>query len=819
VYLNNGNGAFSAHPSAPTFGTGGSKAIALGDIDGDGDLDAIVTKYSGEAQAVYLNNGGGVFSAHPSAPTFGGSASQAVALGDVDGDGDLDALVANDGAAQDVYLNNGDGEFSPHPISPTFGAGNSHGLALGDIDSDGDLDALVANGNNQSQDVYLNDGNGTFNAHPISPTFGVNSKDVDLGDVDGDGDLDAIIANDCGAQSIYLNDGDGMFSPHPISSTFGADTSLDVALGDVDGDGDLDAIVAQGDAETVWLNRDNYADLSIAKTVQTSAMPGDPITYTLVFSNNGPGTASDVVISDSVPVSVVVSGQWSVGGDITHTPGLTFEWTVSRLDAGQSGVITVTGVVSSPLAAGTVFSNTASITSSVTDEDMSNNSATALVTVSNAAPLTVDDGGAGYGTDEDSVFSTANVLANDDDLNGDVLFIASFDASGALGLVSDNGDGTFGYDPNGQFEYLAAGQQAFDSFSYVASDGSLTDTASVSITIAGVNDAPGISDILNQHTDVGTRLGPLAFSVGDVDSALETLSLDIASSDSDLVDPASVSFGGSGAERTLTLTPTAGMTGTACITVSVSDGALAAWDSFVVAVGVNAPPNAQDDDASTLQDTPVAIAVLDNDSDPNGDALSVSAVGQPGNGQASSDGVTVIYTPTQGFVGADVFSYTVSDGELSDTATVNVQVQAPAPQAPVSDLVISQGYIREAGLVTYTVVARNLGPDAADGTVITSDLSPNVSGVTWACVAAGGASCTVSGAGNTINDTLTSFPISSVVTYTISGMLNPADNAVNTASIAPPVGVTDSDEGNNSSTLSTTNFQVFLPLLIRSAKP
>jgi hypothetical protein len=92
-------------PPSPTFGAGESKSVALGDVDGDGDLDALVANDNDAAQEVYLNDGGGAFSAHPISPTFGAGNSSAIALGDVDGDGDLDALVANVSAAQTVWLN------------------------------------------------------------------------------------------------------------------------------------------------------------------------------------------------------------------------------------------------------------------------------------------------------------------------------------------------------------------------------------------------------------------------------------------------------------------------------------------------------------------------------------------------------------------------------------------------------------------------------------------------------------------------------------------------------------------------------------------
>ena len=260
VYLNDGNGHVSAHPISPTFGPDLANAVALGDVDGDGDLDAVLAFHS-EPQRVYLNDGTGRFCAHPISPTFAAGFSTDITLGDMDGDGDLDAVVANTGnEPQDVYLNDGSGGFSAHPVSPTFGAGSSFGVALGDLNGDGSLDAVVANYNNEPRQVYVNDGTGRLAPHPTAPTLaGYNySYDVALGDVDGDGDLDAVAANAYAnlPQEVYLNDGSGQFTAHPISPTFGAGDSRAIALGDLDGDGDLDAAVANynGETQAVFLN-------------------------------------------------------------------------------------------------------------------------------------------------------------------------------------------------------------------------------------------------------------------------------------------------------------------------------------------------------------------------------------------------------------------------------------------------------------------------------------------------------------------------------------------------------------------------------------
>ncbi|MCH2129868.1 MAG: Ig-like domain-containing protein [Pirellulaceae bacterium] len=113
------------------------------------------------------------------------------------------------------------------------------------------------------------------------------------------------------------------------------------------------------------------------------------------------------------------------------------------------------------------------------------------------APVVADpDGGAGFTTDEDTPFRTGNVLDNDTDREEETLFVSSFDASSTIGIVTSNGDGTFDYDPNGQFEYLQPGESTTDMFSYTATDGDPDhmNSAMVTITILGVNDSPVAMD-------------------------------------------------------------------------------------------------------------------------------------------------------------------------------------------------------------------------------------------------------------------------------------------------------------------------------------
>ncbi len=129
--------------------------------------------------------------------------------------------------------------------------------------------------------------------------------------------------------------------------------------------------------------------------------------------------------------------------------------------------------------------------------------------------------------------------------------------------------------------------------------------------------------------------------------------------------------------NTITYTPVRGFTGVDVFTYTISDpGNLNSTARVTVSVGaVNHAPRAVNDNAMTAQDTPVTVAVLNNDSDSDGDTLTVIAVGPPASGGTRTDGNTVTYTPLRGFSGTDSFTYTISDPKgLTAVAMVNVTV-------------------------------------------------------------------------------------------------------------------------------------------------
>ncbi len=128
------------------------------------------------------------------------------------------------------------------------------------------------------------------------------------------------------------------------------------------------------------------------------------------------------------------------------------------------------------------------------------------------------------------------------------------------------------------------GQTGATTISVVVSDGTNTATDTFLLNVTTANTPPTISDITNQSVNQDTTLGPVPFTVGDLETAPASLIVTASSSNSGLVPNASIALGGSGTARTLTLSPVAGQSGSALITVSVNDGQAIASDTFTLTV-------------------------------------------------------------------------------------------------------------------------------------------------------------------------------------------------------------------------------------------
>jgi hypothetical protein len=254
-------------------------AIALGDLDHDGDLDAYLANGKNEGgvkDTVWFNDGRGNFTR--SLTQSFEMEKPFVALGDLDGDGDLDAMLG--GGAGVPAFNDGQGNFTyPRPFIYVDDSGAWFFYpALGDLDGDGDLDVALGGCCGGKIDptptgetgvlysfnmVWFNDGRGKFtDSGQRLGVFGTGG--VALGDLDSDGDLDIFDANSgsivegtqetAGDQPdvVWLNDGHGSFTDS--GQRLGREQGYAVALGDLDLDGDLDAFVGNRQADTIWIN-------------------------------------------------------------------------------------------------------------------------------------------------------------------------------------------------------------------------------------------------------------------------------------------------------------------------------------------------------------------------------------------------------------------------------------------------------------------------------------------------------------------------------------------------------------------------------------
>jgi len=267
VWLRNDGGFTFTDRSADLGGgfSGWLRQVAIGDVDGDGSLDVYAPSAWGDADALFINDGAGHFT-DEAASRLGGFHAHAGAarFADVDGDGDLDLIVAEWGQPDptaggwsiDLFLNDGTGHFtladSQLPTVPAGSPGTPVDVDDADVDGDIDLDLLI-DLHDHSPKLWLNDGSGHFTDATTqldAVQSGLHYNPV-FCDVDGDGALDLFVDNAGDGstnEELQMNDGTGHFTDESAArldaaGDFGSDDN-GVACLDVDGDGHFDAAVA-----------------------------------------------------------------------------------------------------------------------------------------------------------------------------------------------------------------------------------------------------------------------------------------------------------------------------------------------------------------------------------------------------------------------------------------------------------------------------------------------------------------------------------------------------------------------------------------------
>ncbi len=273
-----------------------SAGVSLGDLNGDGLLDIVLAKgrHWPLHNRVLLNDGKGGFTASNLAETP--DRTYSAALADLDGDGDLDIIVSNDQPDRKlVYKNDGRGRFTEAGAfgEPTW---STRYVTLADLDADGYLDIVVANRGGRSPApsfVCLNNREGAFPSCQPLPTESATS--IVAADFDGDGALDLFVPHRDGGQSILLwNNGKGRFA----ESTKVGPPSTWVrigAAGDFDGDGRLDLAIIEErkKASFVIFNR---GDRQFGEPVQ---LPGPPrMPYSLAVADLNRDGRPDIVVGN-----------------------------------------------------------------------------------------------------------------------------------------------------------------------------------------------------------------------------------------------------------------------------------------------------------------------------------------------------------------------------------------------------------------------------------------------------------------------------------------------------------------------------------------
>ena len=290
-------------------------AISIGDFNEDGKADLVVANYDQGAVTILLGHGDGTFTSQATLAT--GNRPYSVAVGDFNHDGHQDVVVANDGDdSVSVLFGDGAGTFQD-PLTLRTGRG-PEAIAVADVNGDGTADIVVANSYANTVSVHLSNGDGTFQ-NAVNVATGSGPASVAVGDFNHDGYQDLIVANyNDNTVSVLLGDGDGGFQHGSTCVTGNAPVSI--AVGDFNHDGLQDFVVANHNDTTVsiFLGRAN-GGFDKQQTFQSGTQP-----YSVSVSDFNADGRLDLVVANFSNNSVSVllgNGDGTFAGPVSFQTG------------------------------------------------------------------------------------------------------------------------------------------------------------------------------------------------------------------------------------------------------------------------------------------------------------------------------------------------------------------------------------------------------------------------------------------------------------------------------------------------------------------